>query len=361
MSEPTNQFNETKEETYRFLQIDFDRHPEYGDITDLATQLCEKPISFIALNDRNTHRISVAAGICPLTEARMDDFCKSATQQDTLLIVPDMAMDEQLRMHALVQEEPQVRFYACAPLILSNGTQAGMLCLFDFRPGTLTATQQKALRILSRQVTLLMELELSKGLLQAHIAEIESKNEALRAIAHMQSHDIRQPLASIMGLVQLVKENHKLANEHWMQMIGEAALQLDSRIHAIVNESLGNKDVKLLRRNKMVEAVEDCAILLLDEQGHIESWNKGAEKINGYHADEVIGRSFHIFHTAESRNKNLPRRLLQQAKEQGIARDQGWRMRKDGTSFWADVMIAAISDEDGTTVGFTKMTRELTR
>lgn len=348
------------EEAHRFLQLDFDKKHEFKDITDLAAQLCDKPVSLITILDKEVNWIKIATGVDMKASPRATSFCQYGIQEDELLIIPDATKDSRFVNNPLVQGTPGVRFYAGAPLVLSTGYKIGTLCLFDFKPGSLTPTQQKALVMLSRQATFLMELELAQEQLLSHIREIESKNQSLRAIAQMQSHDIRQPLASIVGLVNLVKDGQHVVDDDWLKMVSDATGILDDKIHAIVNETLGNTDLKLLRFNKMVEEIDDYAILLLDKNGNVENWNKGARRIKGYQDGDIIGKNFEIFYTTGDREKGQPRKLLDYARQNGVARDDGWRMRKDGTTFWARVVITAIHDEEGEVIGFTKVTRDLT-
>lgn len=110
----------------------------------------------------------------------------------------------------------------------------------------------------------------------------------------------------------------------------------------------------------MVEEVEDYAIILLDTNGIIRNWNKGAEKIKQYSAKEIVGESFKKFYLPEDLEKQVPERMLQEAAAQGRAICEGWRVRKDGTQFWAGVTITALHDDLGEVVGFSKVTRELT-
>nr|WP_269448192.1 PAS domain-containing sensor histidine kinase [Lysobacter gilvus] len=110
----------------------------------------------------------------------------------------------------------------------------------------------------------------------------------------------------------------------------------------------------------LVEGVVDYAIFMLDPAGHIASWNAGAEVTKGYRADEIIGRHFSVFYPPEVVAAGWPERELEIALEDGRCEDEGWRMRKDGTRFWASVVITALHDEAGTHIGFAKVTRDLT-
>ena len=110
----------------------------------------------------------------------------------------------------------------------------------------------------------------------------------------------------------------------------------------------------------LVERVKDYAIFMLDPEGRVASWNRGAELIKGYRADEILGRHFSTFYPAEAVARGWPDYELKVARAEGRFEDEGWRVRKDGTQFWANVIITALCAEDGTLVGFAKVTRDLT-
>jgi PAS domain S-box-containing protein len=110
----------------------------------------------------------------------------------------------------------------------------------------------------------------------------------------------------------------------------------------------------------LVDSVKDYAIFLIDPGGYVSSWNTGAERINGYQADEVIGKHFSIFYPKEAIEKHWPEHELEVAREQGRFEDEGWRIRKDGSRFWANVIITTMRNEDGEVTGFSKITRDLT-
>jgi len=110
----------------------------------------------------------------------------------------------------------------------------------------------------------------------------------------------------------------------------------------------------------MVESVRDYAIFMLDPNGYVASWNRGAEKINGYKADEIIGQHFSIFYLEEDVASNHPQHELEIAASEGRFEEERTRVRKDGSEFWASVVITAVRDEEGTLLGFAKVTRDLT-
>jgi PAS domain S-box-containing protein len=110
----------------------------------------------------------------------------------------------------------------------------------------------------------------------------------------------------------------------------------------------------------LVESVQDYAIFMLDPAGIVATWNRGAERIKGYRADEIIGRHFSAFYTPEAIARDHPAHELEVALDVGRFEEEGWRVRKDGSYFWANVVITALFDSDGTHVGFGKVTRDLT-
>jgi PAS domain S-box-containing protein len=114
------------------------------------------------------------------------------------------------------------------------------------------------------------------------------------------------------------------------------------------------------RYHRMIDEVQDYAIILLDKNGIIQNWNKGAEKIKAYTEKEIIGKHFSIFYLPEDQERNLPQNLINRAIQTGRAVQEGWRKRKDGTRFWGSITITALHDERNNIIGFSKVTRDLT-
>jgi PAS domain S-box-containing protein len=110
----------------------------------------------------------------------------------------------------------------------------------------------------------------------------------------------------------------------------------------------------------LVEGVKDYAIFSLDSQGNVMSWNQGAERIKGYRAAEIVGKHFSVFYSPDDARAGKPDALLKIAATEGRVEDEGWRVRKDGSRFWADVVITALRDEAGNLRGFSKVTRDVT-
>ena len=131
------------------------------------------------------------------------------------------------------------------------------------------------------------------------------------------------------------------------------AIELRSAEHAVGAEPA--EQFRLL-----VESVSDYAIYLLDKAGHVRTWNPGVQRIKGYTAAEVLGRHYSVFYTAEDREAGKPQEILRQAEREGRVSIEGWRVRSDGSRFWADVVVTALRGRAGELTGFAKVTRDMT-
>lgn len=110
----------------------------------------------------------------------------------------------------------------------------------------------------------------------------------------------------------------------------------------------------------LIAGVRDYAIFMLDPKGFIKTWNAGAQRFKGYPADEIIGQHFSVFYTEHDRTAGRPAFALRTALDEGKFEDEGWRVRKDGSQFWANVVIDPIRDDAGNLIGFAKITRDIT-
>jgi PAS domain S-box-containing protein len=110
----------------------------------------------------------------------------------------------------------------------------------------------------------------------------------------------------------------------------------------------------------LIQSIVDYAIYMLDPNGFVTSWNAGAERIKGFQTEEIVGQHFSTFYTEEDREAGMPQRVLDTARKEGKFEGEGWRVRKDGTRFWASVVVDRINDEKGELIGFAKITRDMT-
>jgi len=136
------------------------------------------------------------------------------------------------------------------------------------------------------------------------------------------------------------------------------------RVNELLEEEIAERTAALgeseSRFRLLVKGVVDYAIFMLDREGRVTNWNTGAERIKGYAASEIIGQHFSRFYTEEDRAEGIPQRALATAVRTGKFEAEGWRVRKDGTRFWANVLIDAIRDDAGELIGFAKVTRDMT-
>jgi PAS domain S-box-containing protein len=180
-------------------------------------------------------------------------------------------------------------------------------------------------------------------------------------------------LVTVFGLFRrdlLQRRNSELAlrrlNEQLEARVQERTTELSAANAALRNEiaereqavsELGFSEARL---GTLVEAVRDYAIVMLDAEGHVMSWNSGAERIKGYTAEEILGAHVSCFYTADDRASGRPEHNLAVAAAEGCDEDEGWRVRKDGSRFWANVNITTVRDSNGSLRGFIKVTRDFT-
>jgi len=141
------------------------------------------------------------------------------------------------------------------------------------------------------------------------------------------------------------------------QLVGYASVTRDLTERKEAEDRLHRSEEQF---RLLVQGVGDCAIYMLDPNGYITSWNTGAQRIKGYTREEILGKHLSTFYTLEDRAQQAPQRALGIAAETGRFEAEGWRMRKDGTSFWAHAIIDRICDDAGRHVGFAKITRDIT-
>lgn len=175
-------------------------------------------------------------------------------------------------------------------------------------------------------------------------------------------HDIDQILVRT-GPDQILSRDGCVHNVEVLSTSNGTGLQgrtflLRRKAEPILSETELHRSEERFRH--LVENTHDYAIFMLDSTGHIVSWNRGAERIKGYVASEIIGKHFSVFYKRDSVAAGWPEEELRRAKAEGRFEDEGWRVRKDGSEFWANVIITALRDPEGRLWGFSKITRDLT-
>ena len=162
------------------------------------------------------------------------------------------------------------------------------------------------------------------------------RKDGTRFWAHITITAMRDPAGGLTGFAKVTRDVTQLRDA------GEALRQSEERFRL------------------MVEAVRDYAIFMLDPQGRVASWNVGAQRLKGYSAADILGKHFSIFYPEEEQRRGHPQEELRIALAEGRYEEEGWRVKKDGSRFWANVTITAIFDREGRHVGFTKVTRDFT-
>ena len=208
------------------------------DIVALASQLTGVPVAFITLVDEDIQWITVKHGYPVDQMPRGTSFCTHTIERDEVLEVQDALLDERFTTNPLVINPPSVKYYAGISLKNVDGHKVGTLCVMDIETHHLAKEQMESLKALSRQVTNIIELNLSIKYLQQSVEQIEARNKALKKIAQVQSHEIRGPLTSIMGVMNLIKEeDNSLHNNLYINHLDDAVKKLDEKIRYIVDIS----------------------------------------------------------------------------------------------------------------------------
>lgn len=261
---PKNETERQKEvEKYQLL----DTLPEesYDTITALMAYICEVPISLVSIIDRDRNFLKSHHGIPFNEDPRNRSFCGHAIVADVdIMIVPDTKEDERFRDNPLVSEMG-VRFYAGAPLINPNGHKLGTLCVFDMQPKQLNVHQVNALVNMSKQVMLIMEERFKNIQLRHAQNELLKRNEDLKKFASTVSHDLRSPLANIIGLAEILAKtlNGKIDDESskCIQLIGKSGESLSNYIAGILefyqSEELFDKHKQQTSSHELFKSIEN--------------------------------------------------------------------------------------------------------
>ena len=225
--------------------------------------------------------------------------------------------------HGMPKGHLPVRSYLAVPVMSRSGEVLGGLFFGHASPGVFTSRAEQIVTALAAQAAVAID---NSRLHQTSQLEIEARREAERDLQAL--------------------------NQTLEQRAEERARQLAA--------SLGRLEETERRFRLLVEGVRDYAIYMLDPDGHVVNWNPGAERIKGYSSAEILGRHFREFYTPEDQADDVPTKALAIARQTGKFETENWRMRKDGTRFWASVLINAIKDTKGECIGFAKITRDLT-
>jgi PAS domain S-box-containing protein len=225
--------------------------------------------------------------------------------------------------HGMPKGHLPVRSYLAVPVASRSGEVLGGLFFGHARPGVFTERAEQIVTALAAQAAVAID---NARLYQTSQREIAARRQTEQQLQQL--------------------------NETLEQRANERAEQLAA--------SLTQLEDTERRFRLLVEGVTDYAIYMLDPNGHVVNWNPGAARIKGYRRDEIIGRHFSVFYMPQDRSDGVPQRALGIAAQTGKYETEGWRLRKDESTFWAGVVINAIKSADGELLGFAKITRDLT-
>jgi PAS domain S-box-containing protein len=229
-----------------------------------------------------------------------------------------------------LDEQLSVRSYLAAPIVSRTGELLGGLFLGHPQPGVFDMRAERVVSAISVQAGMGIDKARLYQAAQEEIRRRKQSEAALRESEHSLERRVTERTA------ELAAANERLIREAAKRERAEGRFQ------------------------HLVEAVVDYALFMLDANGIISNWNTGAERIKGYRAAEIVGRHFECFYTEEDRAAGVPRRALAVAAKEGKFEAEGWRVRKDGSRFWASVVINVVRDKRGSIIGFVKITRDVT-
>ena len=212
----------------RYLNFNLDRQKDLQEIVMLASVICNSPIALISLMDFDIQLIKAKIGTEATVMPRSTSFCTHAVEMDEIMVVKDATKDERFATAPVVTNDPHIRFYASANLKSYDGYNVGTLCVYDTTPKDLTQQQLECLAALANQVSHIMELDRS-------LNQLKKQNSVLREVARIESHELRQPVASIMGVTMLMKENPYTNHPEYLELLDKSVNQLDERIRMIVS------------------------------------------------------------------------------------------------------------------------------
>jgi len=325
----------------RYDVLDTPPDVAFDDLARLAAQICQAPIAMVTIVDEHRQWCKSAFGVSATETPRNGAFCAHAIlHRDDVLEVPDALVDPRFADSALVTSDPNIRFYAGAPLVTPDGHALGTLCVMDRTPREMSAGQMLALRALSRHVVAELELRRQSRELQSEIAERKAAEARLR----QQNEELERAARDSEALVVLAKKSRS------------------ALLNVLEDEQLAGNSLRASeeRFRQLVDGAHDYAIVMLDAHGRVTSWNKGAQRLKGYTADEIEGQYYSRFHPEDAVRVGVPEKELAEAAAEGRFEHEGWRVRKDGSRFWASVIITALRDEAGLLRGFSKITRDIT-
>ncbi len=212
---------------------------EFADLTVLASEICQTPISLISLVDEKRQWFKSRVGMIDTETAREYSFCAYAINQpNELFLVNDASKDVRFFDNPLVVGAPYIQFYAGMPLVSQEGYALGTICVLDNKPKDLTPTQKNALQAISNQISKILELRVKNEMLNNIMTELEQQNEEIEQFSYRAAHDLKSPLHTINGLTDIIlnmgDDSDPETTREYLEYIKQSSENLSHLIDAIL-------------------------------------------------------------------------------------------------------------------------------
>ncbi|MDF0696157.1 PAS domain S-box protein [Rhizobium sp. MC63] len=250
----------------------------------------------------------------------------------------DTSLQEEGRFRLLVDAITDYAIYMLSPEGIVTSWNTGAQRFKGYKPSEILGEHFSRFYVEEDRAAGIPERALATALEQGRFEGEgwRQRKDGSRFWAHVVIDPIRRPSGELIGFAKITRDlTERRAAENAIRQSEE-------------------------QFRRLVQGVSDYAIYMLDPNGNVSSWNFGAERIKGYRPDEIIGRHFSTFYTPEDRAAGLPETALRIARAEGRFEREGWRVRKDGTRFWASIVVDVIRGDDGDVLGFAKITRDIT-
>ncbi len=222
---------------HRFTISGFDLTQGLEGLLQLAAAIFDVPAAFVTLLDADDQWFVANHGFEVKWMPRTTSFCTHVIQQSGPMVVPDATRDDRFLANPLIVQPPNVRFYAGAPLTTFDGHNIGTLCVMDVTAKAVPPGKTTLLGVLAKQAICLMELKLTQQQLRRQVHQVEVRNKTLMDIAFIQSHEFRGPLSTVLGFMQLIKEEGYKSDREYLELMEQAICRLDEKIHLVVQST----------------------------------------------------------------------------------------------------------------------------